>query len=65
MCDCYLLLYIKLLQAVVRSREFRRRTRDEAIKEYFYGRKGSKNSIFPFSFDVPFSSVTIYKIGGE
>ena len=50
-------------QVVVRSREFRRRTREEAVKEYFYGRK--PHTLFPFSFDVPFSDVKIYKIGGE
>lgn len=49
-------------QVVVRSREFRRRTREEAVKEYFYGQK--PHALFPFSFDVPFSDVKIYKIGG-
>ena len=49
----------------MRSREFRRRTREEAVREYFYGKRGSKNALFPFSFEVPFSSVSIYKIGGK
>ena len=31
--------------------------------EYFYGRK--PQTFFPFSYDVPFSEVKIYKIGGE
>ena len=33
------------------------------MREYFYGKKGV-NSYFPFSFEIPFSSVSIYKIGG-
>ena len=34
-----------------------------AVREYFYGKPGG-TSYFPFSFDVPFSEVQIYKIGG-
>ena len=42
----------------------RRATREEKIREYFYGKKGLL-SYFPFTFDVKFSDVKIYKIGGE
>ena len=42
----------------------RRASRDERIREYFYGKKGPM-SFFPFTFDVNFSDVKIYKIGGE
>ena len=33
------------------------------MREYFYGKKGP-NSFFPFSFDVRFSDIELYKIGG-
>ena len=47
----------------MRSRPFRRTSRDEVVREYFYGKK--PQTFFPFSFEVPFSEVQIYKIGGE
>lgn len=47
----------------MRTREFRRRSRDEVVREYFYGKK--PHTFFPFSFEVQFSEVQIYKIGGE
>lgn len=47
---------------VVRSKEYRKKTRDEGVREYFYGRKGL-NSYFPFNFEVTFSEVKIFKIG--
>ena len=47
----------------MRSRDFRRRNREEAVREYFYGRK--PHTLFPFSFEVPFAEVQIYKIGGK
>ena len=50
-------------QVVVRSKEFRKKTRDEGVREYFYGKKGL-NSYFPFNFEVSFSEVKIFKIGG-
>ena len=46
---------------VERSKECRRETRDEKIREYFYGFRGV--SFYPFSFEVRFSDVRIYKIG--
>lgn len=46
---------------VERSKECRRDARDEKIREYFYGFRGL--SFFPFSFEVRFSDVRIYKIG--
>lgn len=46
----------------MRTREFRRRNREDALREYFYGRK--PHLLSPFSFEVAFSEVQIYKIGG-
>ncbi|XP_041847073.1 polyribonucleotide 5'-hydroxyl-kinase Clp1 isoform X2 [Melanotaenia boesemani] len=46
---------------VERSKECRRDTRDEKIREYFYGFRGV--SFYPFSYEVRFSDVRIYKIG--
>ncbi len=46
---------------VERSKECRREARDEKIREYFYGFRGV--SFYPFSFEVRFSDVRIYKIG--
>ncbi len=46
----------------MRSREFRKKSRHLATKEYFYGKQSQK--LFPFSFDVPFSEVQLFKIGG-
>ncbi|KAM9409982.1 polyribonucleotide 5'-hydroxyl-kinase Clp1-like [Pholidichthys leucotaenia] len=46
---------------VERSKECRREARDDKIREYFYGFRGV--SFFPFSFEVRFSDVRIYKIG--
>ncbi|KAG7517482.1 Polyribonucleotide 5' [Solea senegalensis] len=46
---------------VERSKECRRDTRDEKIREYFYGFRGL--SFYPFSYEVRFSDVRIYKIG--
>lgn len=46
---------------VVRSREFRRASRLGATKEYFYGR--GPHPLFPFSFDVSFASIKLFKIG--
>lgn len=52
------------VQVVSRSRAVRRATREEKIREYFYGKKGPL-SYFPFTFDIKFSDLKIYKIGGE
>ncbi|ELU18019.1 hypothetical protein CAPTEDRAFT_222774 [Capitella teleta] len=45
---------------VERSKIVRRDARDARIKEYFYG---IRNSLYPHTFGVPYSEVTIYKIG--
>ncbi|KAG2464268.1 CLP1 kinase, partial [Polypterus senegalus] len=45
---------------VERSKDYRRESRDEKIREYFYGFRGG---FFPHAFDVRFSDVRIYKIG--
>ncbi len=50
-------------QVVVRSREFRRENRERSVRQYFYGTK--QNTLFPFSFEVEFSDVQIYKVGGN
>ena len=42
----------------------RRSNRIERIHEYFYGKKGLL-SFFPYTFDIKFSDVKIYKIGGK
>ncbi|KAF7707041.1 polyribonucleotide 5'-hydroxyl-kinase Clp1 isoform X2 [Silurus meridionalis] len=46
---------------VERSKDCRRETRDDKIREYFYGFRGI--SFYPHAFDVRFSDVRIYKIG--
>ena len=48
----------------MRSRAVRRSIRNERIREYFYGKKGLL-SFFPYTFDIKFSDIMIYKIGGE
>ena len=40
---------------------FRAETRDYRIKKYFYGTK--IKPLFPFSFEIPFTQISIYKIG--
>lgn len=57
----WVLLY--LVQVVVRTREFRRKTREDVVREYFYGKK--PHPLSPFSFEVSFSDVEIFKIGGR
>ncbi|KAK7922096.1 hypothetical protein WMY93_008998 [Mugilogobius chulae] len=46
---------------VERSKECRREARDDKIREYFYGFRGI--TFYPFSYEVRFSDVRIYKIG--
>lgn len=46
---------------VERSKSNRIESRDQRIREYFYGTP--KNSLYPHSFDLKFSEVKIYKIG--
>ncbi|XP_065919464.1 polyribonucleotide 5'-hydroxyl-kinase Clp1-like [Dysidea avara] len=60
--EARILLLPKSAGVVSRSRTVRRATREEKIREYFYGKKGLL-SYFPFTFDVKFSDVKIYKIG--
>ncbi|XP_075160250.1 protein CLP1 homolog [Haematobia irritans] len=45
---------------VERSKEQRAEARDQRIKEYFYG---CKTPFYPFSFEVKFSDLKLYKIG--
>ena len=60
----HILFSIYFLQVVVRSKSVRRANRIERIHEYFYGKKGPL-SFFPYTFDINFSDVKIYKIGGK
>ncbi|XP_078274679.1 LOW QUALITY PROTEIN: polyribonucleotide 5'-hydroxyl-kinase Clp1 [Rhinoraja longicauda] len=46
--------------AVERSKEFRRESRDERIREYFYGPSGD---LFPHAFEVRFADVQIMRVG--
>jgi polyribonucleotide 5'-hydroxyl-kinase len=46
---------------VARTREFRRRNREDAVREYFYGKR--PHLLSPFSFEVAFSDIQICKIG--
>lgn len=46
---------------VERSKDCRRESRDDKIREYFYGFRST--SFYPHAFDVRFSDVRIYKIG--
>ncbi|XP_022915312.1 protein CLP1 homolog [Onthophagus taurus] len=46
---------------VERSKSARSETRDQRIREYFYG--SPKNSLYPHSFDLKWSEIKIYKIG--
>ena len=50
------------LQVVVRTQETRRNTRDDKVRQYFYGPKGN---LYPHSFTVSFADIKIFKIGGE
>lgn len=45
---------------VERSRETRQESRDNRIREYFYG---SKSPLYPHSFDVKWSDMKVYKVG--
>lgn len=51
--------YLKI-KVVERNQEVRAETRDQRIREYFYG---ANSQYFPHSFEVRFSDVKIYKIG--
>ena len=44
-----------------RSQKQRRTTREDKIREYFYG---NRTPLYPHVFDVKFSEVKIYSIGG-
>ncbi|XP_037935289.1 protein CLP1 homolog [Teleopsis dalmanni] len=45
---------------VERSRDLRNESRDGRIKEYFYG---NRTPLYPFSFEVKFQDLKLYKIG--
>lgn len=45
---------------VTRSQEFRRDSRNERTRQYFYG---IKKNFYPHTFDVKFSEVKVFKIG--
>lgn len=47
-------------QVVERSKQVRTESRDQRIREYFYGPAAQ---FYPHSFEVRFSDVKIYKIG--
>lgn len=51
---------------VVRAKESRSEARTARIREYFYGTsiKSSESNYYPHSFDVPFASMKIFKVGG-
>lgn len=49
-------------QVVTRSQEFRRDSRNERIRQYFYG---IKKNFYPHTFEIKFSDVKVFKIGGE
>ncbi len=49
-------------QVVERNSQLRSDTRDAKIREYFYGRR---TALYPHTFDVKFSEVHIFKIGGK
>lgn len=46
---------------VERSKELRHEARDQRIKEYFYG--NTRAPFYPFSFEVKFQDLRLYKIG--
>lgn len=46
---------------VERPKGARSESRDQRIREYFYGTP--KNSLYPHSFDVKWSEIKLYKIG--
>ena len=48
-------------QVVERSQHARAEARDMKIRDYFYG---VKNNLFPHTFEVKFSEVKLFKIGG-
>ena len=50
-----------IFQVVTRSQPFRRESRNERIRQYFYG---IRNNFYPHTFEVKFSDVKIFKIGG-
>ena len=45
---------------LLRSKEQRRESREQLIREYYDGPKGN---YYPYSFEISFDSVEIYKIG--
>ena len=55
-------MYIFCWQVVERSQKTRISLRDAKIREYFYG---VDNNMYPHTFEVNFSDVKFYKIGGK
>ena len=49
---------------VERTTEFRRKTRDDRFREYFYGFDFVSNPLSPVAQSAFFSSVSFYKVGG-
>lgn len=47
---------------VVRSQETRRGARDDRVRNYFYGKK---LNFYPHIFEVRFTDIKIFKIGGK
>ena len=49
-------------KVVERSQKTRMESRDGKIREYFYG---IRNTLYPHTFEVKFSDVKLFKIGGK
>lgn len=58
-CTKWCIMYFQ--QVVTRSKQFRKHSRNERIRQYFYG---VKNNFYPHTFELKFSDVKIFKIGG-
>ena len=46
---------------VERTRKLRVEARDARVRSYFYGTE--KTNLFPYSFEVPFDKLRVYKVG--
>jgi len=56
------LTYLFILKVVERTTKARAARRHEKIQEYFYG---LGESLYPHKFDVRFTDVHVYKVGGS
>ena len=45
----------------MRPREYRKSSREQRIREYFYG---PRNDLQPSSSTVPFTNLKVYRVGG-